>query len=69
MRPDKRELECRALTDRRSVLLLGASAMAQVSPVEALHAEAKAEPERADSGQLRYLETDHIRAFYARSRF
>lgn len=58
------------MTDRRSVLLLGAAA-AQLPLFGATHAEAeaKAEPEEAEGGQLRYSETDHIRAFYARSRF
>jgi hypothetical protein len=67
--PDKRELKRRQLTDRRSVLLRGAFAIAQVPLISAVHAEAKAEQEEADPGQLRYLVTDHIRAFYARSRF
>jgi hypothetical protein len=67
--PDKQELKRTPLTDRRSVLLGGAVAIAQVPLVDAAHAEAKAEQEEADSGQLRYSVTDHIRAFYARSRF
>jgi hypothetical protein len=69
VRPDKRELKRRQVTDRRSVLLLGAAAVAQVPLINDARAEAKAEPQEADPGQLRYSETDHIRAFYARSRF
>jgi hypothetical protein len=48
---------------------LGVSAIAQSPLLGAVHAEAKAEPEQADTGHLRYAETDHIRTFYARSRF
>ena len=68
VRPDKREPKRRRGTDRRSVLL-GVSAIAQSPLLGAVHAEAKAEPEQADTGHLRYAETDHIREFYARSRF
>jgi hypothetical protein len=67
--PESQELKRGQLTDRRSVLLLGASVIAQVPLLDAVPAEAKAEPGQAESGQLRYSETDHIRAFYARSRF
>jgi hypothetical protein len=44
-------------------------AIAQVPLVGAVHTKARAEQEEADPGELRYSVTDHIRAFYARSRF
>jgi hypothetical protein len=67
LRQDERH-DQRRVIDRRSVLV-ATTAIAQASLLPPLEAQARSEPEEAKTGQLRYAETDHIRAFYARSRF
>ena len=71
---DSKELDCKgkpqtAIMDRRSLFMMGGSAVAAVAVMPLAGGEAIADESQAERVKARYKETDHVKTFYRVNRY